>query len=233
MHLLITAATPGELAMLNPNPQAPWLYGEIRSLKAFGHEIDLLPSGPGLAATSYHLTRALCSRTYDLALQIGIAGSYDRQLNLGEVVYVEREWMADLGADAPDGFLSVFDLGLMDPDTPPFQKGELVNRPYPLSKELPIPSVAALTRQTVTGSDQSLSLWEHLPASYQLESMEGAAFYFVCLQEGQSCLQVRGISNYVEKRSKKNWQMEKALSNIHEWLRQALKLLPKWTAKPM
>lgn len=225
MNLLITAATPGELSPWNPEPSSPWTHGRIRKTRILGHDIDLLPSGPGLVSTSYHLTRTILARPYDMAIQIGIAGSWDRSLALGEVVYVEREWMADLGADSPEGFLSVFDLGLIDPQEPPFRNGELINGPYPLAEQIPISSVSALTRQTATGSDHSLSLWKSLPLTYQLETMEGAAFYYVCHQEKLPCLQIRGISNYVEPRNRKNWKVDLALSRIQEWLDQALKLL--------
>ena len=37
--------------------------------------------------------------------------------------------------------------------------------------------------------------------------MEGAAFFYVCLKEKVNFFQIRAISNFVEKRNKKNWEI--------------------------
>ena len=50
----------------------------------------------------------------------------------------------------------------------------------------------------------------------QIESMEGAAFFYVCQQKKQQCIQLRAISNYVEKRNRKSWKVDLALNNLVE-----------------
>ena len=45
--------------------------------------------------------------------------------------------------------------------------------------------------------------------------MEGAAFFYVCLQEKIPFLQIRSISNYVEKRNKSNWNIPLAIDNLN------------------
>ena len=46
------------------------------------------------------------------------------------------------------------------------------------------------------------------------ESMEGAAFMFVCENEGIPYAQIRGVSNFVEKRNKENWNIPLAIENV-------------------
>jgi futalosine hydrolase len=48
-----------------------------------------------------------------------------------------------------------------------------------------------------------------------IESMEGGAFLFVCKNEGIPCAQVRAISNFVEPRNKKNWNIPLAVENLN------------------
>jgi len=51
----------------------------------------------------------------------------------------------------------------------------------------------------------------------QLESMEGAAFFYACTQAGVPCLQIRAVSNYVEKRNRDAWQIGLAIKNLNSF----------------
>jgi futalosine hydrolase len=48
--------------------------------------------------------------------------------------------------------------------------------------------------------------------------MEGAAFHYVCLQEGMPFAQVRSISNYVEPRNRSAWKIKEAVIALNEWV---------------
>ena len=50
------------------------------------------------------------------------------------------------------------------------------------------------------------------------ESMEGAALHYVCLMEQVPFAQVRCISNYIEPRNRKAWDIPIAVGNLNEWL---------------
>ncbi len=58
-----------------------------------------------------------------------------------------------------------------------------------------------------------------------LETMEGAAFHYVCLQKEIPFLQIRGISNYVGERDKSKWKMEEAIDNLCNSLEDILKIV--------
>ena len=48
--------------------------------------------------------------------------------------------------------------------------------------------------------------------------MEGAAFFASCKRAGGDFIQIRAISNYVEKRDKSKWQMPLAIQNLNDFL---------------
>ena len=48
--------------------------------------------------------------------------------------------------------------------------------------------------------------------------MEGLAFYYVCYLLQKDCIEIRSISNYVEKRNKENWDIKGAIKNLNQTL---------------
>ena len=76
-----------------------------------------------------------------------------------------------------------------------------------------MPKVKAISVNTTHGDDESIKKVKGL-FNPQVESMEGAAFFYACLLEGITCAQVRSISNRVEKRNKDNWNIPLAVKNL-------------------
>lgn len=222
MNILIVSATKAEIApflhekTLNSGTFSPGFPEEMflkGSAPAPGTAVYVLVTGVGTPATIYYLTKALQKYSYDLVINAGIAGSFDRALPLGAVVQVVSDSFADLGAEsgAEDGeeFLDIFRLGLAGTETPPFKKGKLVNDfRHPGWQE-----AEGITVNTVHGKESSI---EAIRSRHPViaESMEGAGFFYVCMNEGVKCLQLRAISNYVEKRSRENWNIPLAVKEL-------------------
>lgn len=201
MKLLIVSATEAEIA--------PFL--EDNSGKAQG--ADVLITGVGIAATVYQLTKTLQRNSYDLAINAGIAGSFSRDLPTGEVVQVVSDGFADLGAEDGEEFLDIFQLGLAKAGAFPFQNGMLHND----FRVKGLPETRGITVNTVHGEETHIGkTLSRFPAG--TESMEGAGFFYVCMSEGLRCLQLRAISNYVEKRNRENWNIPLAVKNLNEAL---------------
>jgi futalosine hydrolase len=128
-----------------------------------------------------------------------------------------------LGAEDSDQFLSIFELGLADPDSSPYVHGKLVNDIF--GKDLGInleiirnlPKVTGITSNTIRGNAESIIRIRKI-AKVDLESMEGAAFFYACLSAGVPCLQIRAISNLVEERNKTHWKLPLALKNLNKLL---------------
>lgn len=226
MNLLIAAATAGEiapfLAHMRPYRVAEQENGYIRGLL----HMHICITGVGSPATAYALTKALSSSSYDLAVQAGIAGSFSPEAPIGSVWKIKSEMLADLGAENKDGaFMDLFEMGLLEKDQFPFKAKQLKapDLPYPLLPQ--IPETNAITVHTVTGSaDTICKRTDRYHPS--LESMEGAAFHYVCLMEKIPFLQIRSISNRVAVRDKSQWNIPLAVTRLNNTLIQLTDQLP-------
>ncbi|MGX5820476.1 futalosine hydrolase [Chitinophaga lutea] len=214
MKLLLAAATEAEI-----QPLLDWLKDNPRK------DIDVLITGIGMMAAAYSLGRYFAGNRPALAIQAGIAGTFRHDWPLGEAVLVDREILGDLGAEDPNGFLDLFDIGLWQPGMPPFTHKELINTlQTPPAAVQALPKARAVTVNTVSGRPESIA---RLEQRYQpdLESMEGAAFHYACLQENIPFLQLRTISNYVETRDKSKWNIPLAVGNLDACLRRLVEEL--------
>lgn len=217
MNLLIAAATPPELAPLILHLAPYRVDGAPESYKKRDLSIRVCLTSVGSGPAGFALGQALAAYPADLAIQAGIAGCFDPSFALGEVCRVQSERFADLGAEDPDRFLDLFDLGLRDPDTPPFRGGRLPapELPYPLWRS--VPAVDAITVNTVSGLEPRI---RRLREKYHptLESMEGAVFHYACLMQSVTFAQIRSISNYVTVRDKSRWDIPMAVEKLNTFL---------------
>ena len=211
MKILLVAATSSEIE--------PFL-SRLEESNHFARRPDILITGVGMVATAYSLGRHLALNRYDLAVNAGIAGSFDFNIALGEVVVVSEDIFAEQGSEDGENFLSLDDLGF----------GQIKQFPVDLRK-IRTPGVAglnlkrleqikhikAITVNKVHGHEFSISKTLSRYKA-QVESMEGAAFFYACNQTRTPCIQIRSISNYVEPRNKEKWNIGLAVSNLNEFL---------------
>jgi futalosine hydrolase len=207
MKVLIVAATEGEIAHTRK-----FLAGAGNHL-----DISLLLTGVGPIAATWALTNALQREKYDFVLQAGVGGSFDASVPLGSLVLVTIERYGDLGAEDNGDTLDIFDMGLMQPDLFPHTAGALLMPQLPDGITIALPPVKGITVSMVSGSAATIA-WRSQKYHPVVESMEGAAFHFVCLQAGIPFAQVRAISNYVIPRDKSQWRMKDAVVALNEWL---------------
>jgi futalosine hydrolase len=178
-----------------------------------GYEFDVVVSGVGMVNTAYQLGKSFAKKQYHTALNVGIAGSYDRRILRGEVVEIISEQYGDLGVEELDGsFTDVFEMDLVDGTKKPFVKGKLLNI-KPLSYKN-LKQVKGLTVNKVHGNRESIEL-TYKKYKPEVETMESAAFFQACLTEGVPFVAIRAISNYVEPRNKDNWKMKEAIENLN------------------
>ncbi len=212
MRILLTAATESEIA-----PTVQWLLGQPRGTIA-GHNVGICITGVGMLSAAYELTNALASGDWDFVLGAGIAGAFSRELALCDCVIVETEQVADFGAEDGDTFLDAFSIGLAKANRSPYthrlMRNPLVSPPFPIAH---LSRVAGLTVDKVSGNEPTIA-WREAHYGAAVESMEGAAIHFVCLRRGIPFLQLRAVSNYVERRNRKAWKMEEAISALNDQL---------------
>ncbi len=175
--------------------------------------MDVLISGVGLPSAMYHLQKRMQQLDYDLIIQAGIAGSFNRGIELGQTLWVKQDSFGDLGTEENENFLPFFDSGLADKNEFPFTNGWLLNESE-VTRNLKINAAKAVTVNKVTDSKlQEQQIIKHFDPD--LESMEGAALHYVCLQENIPFLQLRAVSNYVRERDKAKWKMKEAIQNLN------------------
>ncbi|MEO1450700.1 MAG: futalosine hydrolase, partial [Bacteroidota bacterium] len=211
MHILLVLATEGESGGLRQQLSLKQQGPRVWSGHLGDARITLLHTGIGMINTALYMGRMVEKHTFDRVVNLGIAGAFDRSLVLGGVIEVETDVYAELGADSPEGFLSLEALG--------FPAWQAAGQPgynhlfNPHAGRSGLPLVRAITVNRVHGTAERIAKtarqWRP-----SIESMEGAAFLQVALEAGIPCTAIRSISNYVEPRNRAAWDIPAALRGL-------------------
>jgi len=209
------------LYVIATEPEARTLKLKIDSMRESWFpgkfEIHFLITGVGSAATAWNLKDwIVLNGKPDLAINTGIAGSFRDDIFLGDVVMPVTDCFADSGIEDGDRFLTLHEAGLIGEDEFPFRNGILNADPEYIGKlKDTVRPVKAITLNTATGSELSRL---RLVGKFNpdIETMEGATFFYICSRENIRFLALRAISNKVEKRNKNNWNISLALNNLSE-----------------
>lgn len=201
MNLLIVAATKEEMSP----------FAEFLSTSSY--PIDILISGVGMMSTAFALGTRLAEKKYDAIVNVGIGGSFDKSLPLGSLVRIHSDCLSELGVEDGNDFITIDQIGLGESS---FAENA---RPFTeLSSVVQLKHAKGITVNQVHGCETSIhKLISRL--NPDIESMEGAACFYAAKQSNIYSLQVRSISNYVEKRDRSNWQIELAILNLNEWIK--------------
>lgn len=217
MKILLVSATYMEIAPLVARLRFIAETGpRMKSYTLGQNEIDVLTTGVGMVATAFWTSQAMTKKKYDLALNFGTCGSFDRSLAPGKTVHVVSDRIAELGAQDGERFLDVHELSLLGENDFPFKWGQLVNL-SPLSNAVlnKLPAVNAITVNTVHGEEKAIAIAAERFKPH-VESMEGAAFMYACLLNEMVFTQVRAVSNIVERRNRDAWKMAEAIRELGE-----------------
>lgn len=219
MKILLVAATRFEI-----QPTLDEI--EQRTSDWNGVSVDVLISGLGVVPLSHLLTKSLLIERPLLVIQAGIAGSFDlEKCPIGQTNWIHQDAFGDLGMETEGVFTPAAQSSFADPNAFPFTDGWLKN-PYPWQEYLQQPGSKAVTVNKVT--DQPAATEQLISAfSPQVESMEGAALHYVCLQEKIPFLQLRSISNAVGVRDKSQWNFPLAIEQLNATLQSVITQIPQ------
>lgn len=226
MKILIVTATLAEIrSLVERNTPETVIPAHLFRFRMGSLDVHLLVTGVGMVSTAFFLGKQLSSDDYDLAFNAGICGTYDQAIPLGTVMHITQERLPEEGVVEEGVFRSFFDLGLIPANQAPFEEGILVNR---LAPELPalvkLKQGSGNTIHTLLTNSGSIErLLKVSPAD--VESMEGAAFLFGCLNEKLPCAALRAVSNVVGERDKAKWDIPLALKNLDQTLTEILEEL--------
>ena len=166
---------------------------------------NILITGMGMVNTSIQMTKELMQNKYDLAINMGVAGSFSKDYVLGDVVEVLEDNFSELGFENGNDFGHFSDF---------------VTK-YNVAAKTNLQKVKGITVNTVHGNEKSINeIVKRL--NPDVESMEGAAVFKVCKKFAVTCMQIRAISNNVEKRNKENWDMHLAFKNLNDKVAQII-----------
>jgi futalosine hydrolase len=236
--ILIIAAMPLETTLL----ESALTHSDRLKCADFGYlagkfgkrEIIVCAGGVG-KINAASATAALIERHNPLlVINTGCAGAYiGNGLSIGNLAVASEEVLGDEGVILTTGWkdLSYMELPMLD------HGGLQYFNTIPLSSQLSEKAIQLadslgqfLMRgrfATVSTCSGTVERGEELVRRWNViaENMEGAAVAQVCLRYGVDCLEIRGISNMVEERDMKRWEITRAVEAAQKFV---LKYLEKY-----
>lgn len=209
----VAAGLGGESGTADPVPG-----GMLRRLPSG----DVLAAGVGPAAAAAGAAEAL-ARTplrYDAVISAGIGGGFQQVAPVGAVVVADTIVAADLGAETPDGFVSVTGLGFGRVEHRTHRKLALA-----AARALNAVHAPVLTVSTVTGSAESAAALAARHPGAAAEAMEGFGVAEAAAAHGVPVLEIRTISNPIGPRDRAAWQIGRALAALTEAFQKLTPLL--------
>ncbi|MFI0718761.1 futalosine hydrolase [Streptomyces sp. NPDC021224] len=178
---------------------------------ARGFDVATVGAGPAAAAAAamYRLLVEDAARRPDLVVSAGIGGGFAPAAPVGSLAVARSIVAADLGAQTPEGFAPIAELGFGRSEHRP---------PAPLSRAVADALGAAygpvLTVSTVTGTgERAAELAARHPGAVA-EGMEGFGVAEAAAYLEIPVLEIRGISNAVGPRDRAAWRIGDALAAL-------------------
>ncbi|BAL85598.1 hypothetical protein AMIS_3780 [Actinoplanes missouriensis 431] len=170
--------------------------------------VDAVGVGPAAAAAG--TARLLATGAYRAVISAGIAGGFAGRVPVGGTVLATRSIAADLGAETPDGFLPVEELGfgssVLECD-PVLLKALSATLPHAITGDV-------LTLSTVTGTQATADrLADRFPEAVA-EAMEGFGVASAAAAASVPFAELRTISNAVGPRDRSAWRMAEAFAAL-------------------
>jgi len=235
--IAVIAATPRELSALIEAFQAqrqpgklPWdIFVAVRAAAT----IIFIISGIGTSNASAATALVAQLFTPDLLISTGCAGAYPGVgLEIGDISLATSEVFADEGVVTPEGWRSLEQIGipLLERNGIRFFN-EIPLSPHANAAALAVAAqlgsatpmtgrfltVAACSGTTARGAE----LQERFGGI--CENMEGAAVALMAARYGIECMELRGISNYVEDRDCSRWNLKLATANSQRYVEQFIR----------
>ncbi|MEU9011130.1 futalosine hydrolase [Streptomyces sp. NPDC048479] len=171
--------------------------------------VDVLAAGVGPAAAAAATATALALDAYDLVVSAGIGGGFQPHAPIGALVVADAIVAADLGAETPDGYLRVDELGF----------GRSIHRPPAALSQQTADTLDAvyapvLTVSTVTGTAARAAELRKRHPRAAAEAMEGFGVAEAAAAHSVPVLEIRAVSNAVGPRDRATWRIGQALDSL-------------------
>ncbi|RJE86066.1 futalosine hydrolase [Paenibacillus sp. 1011MAR3C5] len=177
---------------------------------------DVIAGGVGPAAVAARTAAMLATagHRYQLVISAGIGGGFPGRAAIGELVIADTIVSADLGAETPNGFLSVDELGFGTSRIDSHAKWNQKLLAQLAGAGLACALAPILTVSSATGTAATAALRERLVPGAAAEGMEGFGVAIAAAQQGVPATEVRAISNAVGPRDRSAWRIGDALKAL-------------------
>jgi futalosine hydrolase len=244
--IIIIAAVPQEIELLEK------ALGYSGRVKAGGYEyvegtignlrVVVCAGGVGKVNAAAAIAVMIDRYQPQLVINIGCAGAYvGSGLSIGNLVVASEEVLADDGVVTADGWKDLRYMNL-----PSVEQGGLsCYNLLPLSRHASEKAMQladcygvflvrgrSATVSTCSGTRQYGAELSHRWNAL-IENMEGAAVAQVCLRCGVDCLEIRGISNMVEERDLKKWDIPRAVEAVQRFVLKYLEEMDRPDTAPI
>ncbi|MEE6305434.1 futalosine hydrolase [Plantactinospora veratri] len=180
-----------------------------------GDTVTVAPVGVGPAAAAAGTARLIAlaeaaGRPYRGVVSAGIGGGFPGRAPVGGIVIATRSVAADLGAESPDGFLTLDELGFGTttlPADPALLDVLRAGLPQAVTG-------AVLTLGTVTGTTATTAALLARHPDAVAEAMEGYGVASAAVAAGLPFAELRTISNPIGPRDRSAWRIGDAFAAL-------------------
>lgn len=198
-------------------------------------DTTLLFSVSGMGTSNASAATALLAHLYapDLIINTGCAGAYPGSgLTIGDIAMATSEVFADEGVVIPEGWRPLEEIGipLLDRNDRRFfneipLSAHAASAATRAAEQIGVVAPATGRFLTVATCSGTTARGAELQDRFGgiCENMEGAAVALIAAHFGIDCLEIRGISNYVEDRDRTRWNINLAAENSQRFLEQFIR----------
>ncbi|MFF3289291.1 futalosine hydrolase [Streptomyces sp. NPDC003023] len=222
MRVLVVTAVAAEAAAVVADVRgtAVALPGGYALTRTPAYDVLVGGVGPAAVASATATALAVADVPYDLVVSAGIGGGFRPHAPVGSLVVSDAVVAADLGAETPDGYLPVDELGF----------GRTVHpSPAALSRRIAEALGAAhapvLTVSTVTGTAARADELAARHPRAAVEAMEGFGVAEAAAAHGVPVVEIRAVSNAVGPRDRAAWRIGDALAALRQAFHQLAPVL--------
>ncbi|KIL36594.1 hypothetical protein SD71_06090 [Cohnella kolymensis] len=175
---------------------------------------EVIAAGVGTAVAAAQTAKVLTAGNYGLVISAGIGGGFAGRAAIGTVVVADEIVAADLGAETPEGFISLDELG--------FGSARIkIDRELAakVTDKLSAAGITSrfgtvLTVSTATGTSETAERLAARVPEAAAEAMEGYGVAVAARLYGVPVLEIRAISNPVGPRDRAAWRIGEALESL-------------------
>ncbi len=233
MNIALIAPTPSESEGLRREIK-PMPRDELKTIsegELQGKSITFTHCGVGKVNAAHSATLMLENYETELLILFGICGAYNNHAKIGDVAVAESENYGEEGVLTKEGWSS------MEFISPLLKKEKEYYNTFPLDLELSklaVKVVNDLGFNTTSGNFVTVSQVSGTKESGEIlknrfngicENMEGAAVAHICALYGVPMIEIRGISNIIEERDIKKWNIPLASSHANKMVSELVKRL--------